>query len=442
MPAKIGEYRKVPGRKARGYLVRAEKALSKTTVGSKLVLSGRGEGARAWDVDGNEFLVFCGVGIDNFGFGSSLKPIRDAVYGVLEQGIAHYPTTDWHNEWSIRAAEALRDRVILSGDGLAFPARSGAEAVEAALKAMRKARPKRDLFMRFRGAFHGRTHGSLCLLDPRKPERVTSYAMPYHTLELPFPAEHHDSPLEKTVHALSTIPSALYPRINGLFIEIIQGEGGINVVDAKALSRIVDFCHTHDIVFVADEIQSGMGRTGSLWAYEHYEIAPDMVLAGKSLGGGIADISATLMRKDLSFKTLGESSSTFGFEPLKAAAMLAAFAYLEQGKIMERTKKLGDLAIKKLHEALGTHPNIKNIRGRGLMLAVEFQHSHDDPAPYPQLRNQVVGEAEQLGLITLSCGFDAHNPSIRIMPPLIISEDDLLQGIGLLRLFLYLKKLH
>ena len=433
MPAKVGEYRKVPGAKAREYLVRAEKALAKTTVGSDLVLSDRGEGARLWDVDGNEYLDFGGVGTTNFGFGSCLAPMRKAIFDVLSHGIAHYPTPDWHNEWSVRGAEELLSRVPLSGEGVVFPTRSGTEAVEAALKALRKARPERDVFIRFRGGFHGRTHGSLSLLDPRKPERVTHYAMPYQALELPFPAKHHETPFEQIKQALFSIPYSLFPRLNGLFVEVVQGEGGINVADSRSLVRIADFCREHDIALVIDEIQAGMGRTGKLWAYEHYDIQPDIVLAGKSLGGGVVDVSAAVIRKDLSFQNISEHASTFGLEPIKAAAMVSAFEHLDREKLAAGSGAPGDWAIGRLGELLGEHPNIKNIRGKGLMIAIEFRHSHDDSKPYPELRNQTIKEAEQLGIIALACGFNDVNPSVRLMPPLVISHSELDQGLGLFR---------
>ncbi len=426
MGAEAGELREIPGSKTRAWLGRAEDVSVKTTVSSRLVFIA-GEGAYLYDADENQYLDCGSPGTNFMGYGEVLEreflPELERVF--LGGGLVRFATADWFAAETIAAKEKILDAVPLSGKGLILGARSGGAAIESSLKVMRKARSGKERPLVFWGAFHGRPHGALSLVDPHKRVRIEHYRLPYDALRIKFPYRGHPYPERLVDEEFGRLHSAnLLKDIPVIFIELVQGEGGIRVIDSQALDRIYKWCRGYDIAVLFDEIQTGMGRTGSRWCYEQYGIRPDLVSLGKALGGNVEDCNALVIREDLSFKELGEESSTFDLPPLEAAIAVRALELLERYELPAGARYKGMFLDELLQKAFSGKPYVKDVRGLGLMRGIEFTSA--------AFRNEIIREAEKRGLLLLGAGFSEDDdmtlvsgPVIRWMPPLTVTEKEL-----------------
>lgn len=427
MAEKAGAWRLVPGPKTREWLERYNAVSAKTTVSSSLVFE-RGEGVYLYDPDGNEYIDCGSPGTNFLGYGTLLREtFLPTIQGVFDTGLPRFATTDWISPYTTRAKELIRDAVPLSGPSRVMGTRAGGLAIEAAIKALRKARPEKKYFMSFWGAFHGRPHGALSLLDPHKKDRLEHYRLPYDTLRIRFPYRGYADPVALVDDEFARIRRTLR-SVNGIFMELVQGEGGIRVIDPVGLRRIREWCRAYDIVLVADEIQTGMGRTGSRWSYEQYEFLPDIVTLGKALGGDVEDCNGLVIREDLSFARLSQEASTYDLPPLEAAVAAKALEALVEQQLPEKARTRGEYFGKLLKEAFSGEQFVKDVRGLGLMWGVEFTST--------KLRDKMIQEAERYGLVLLSAGFPetedqslVSGPVIRWMPPLTISEEELKRAV-------------
>jgi len=354
----------------------------------------RGEGARLWDVDGNEYLDFlCGISVTNIGH---CHP--RVVAAVREQtGRLMHTSNLFYTEPAMRLAERLSRSSL---QGKVFFCNSGAEANEAAIKLARKARPAGDV-VSVHGAFHGRTYGALS-------------ATPQESKQAPF------APLVPGFRAVDPTPAAISAAVDAhtaaVFLEPIQGETGVNVLSAETLKAARDVCDEHGAALIFDEIQCGMGRTGTLWAYQQTGVVPDAITVAKALGGGLP-IGALITGERLAdVFAPGDHGSTFAGGPVVAQAALAALEVTEDPELLADVRELGQ----RLAAGLETLPHVIAVRGRGLMLACEL----DVPAP-AVVRSTLLSER----LIV-----NATGPStVRLLPPLIVSEadiDDALERLG------------
>lgn len=419
-----GELRNLNGAENRFWRTRHQQVSVQSTVDFPIVINPRkGERATLYDADGNAYIDFGFVGTDNFGFGSTLLRIRRAVDRI--DGVLFLPEHDIANILGVSLKSELLSRTPVRGQGAVFFARSGADANEVALDAMIKARPERRTFGCFWGAFHGRNTGIRSLMDPRKPQRVADYPKPYDVIRLPFPAATIPGVVKALKAQLAEISETTWSQMNGFFIEIVQGEGGMQVIDTRALRVLVEELRRHDVAIVVDEVQTGMGRTGTLWAYRRPRVTPDIVTIGKSLGGGVQDVNAVVMSRRFSFREAGARSSTFGAEPAKAAAALAALAEIDRRNLCARAEKLGLVISRELRALRETFPSIQQVQGIGAMWGIEFR----DTATRDAVRHYALTR----GLILLPCGIPNVNPSIRIMPPLVISRSELHLGLRILK---------
>lgn len=429
MPARIGEWREV-GPECATWLARHGAVSVLATVSFDFVIDeSRGEGCTLFDADGNEFLDFGMVGADNFGFGSCARKMDEAVRALAVKQLPEY---DIANKLGTRAKELLVSRTPLYGPGIATAMGSGSDANEWALDIAIQHDVKRRVFACFEGAFHGRNHGIRTALDPRKPERIAGFGAPYRWIRLRFPSLSLPDPVAVVKEDFYTLLHQARRDVNALFLECIQGEGGVNVADAEALQFLAEFCREDGILLVVDEVQSGMGRTGTLWSYEQFGFLPDIVTMGKSLGGGVRRLAAVVARADLNFKVKGQRSSTFGFEPADAAAFIAAMETLDAG-LLERGKRMGVFLQRELKKRLGGLKYVKDAGGGlGLMRRLEFWRGKKDAKPYPELRDKVWKNAAHLGLLSMPSGFPGDNPAIRLMPPLVITEREIATGVEIL----------
>ena len=354
----------------------------------------RGQGPHLWDENGNEYLDFlCGISVTNIGH---CHP--RVVAAVREQaGRLMHVSNLFYTEPAMRLAERL-SRSSLGGK--VFFCNSGAEASEAAIKLVRKAHPSGDVVV-CNGAFHGRTYGALS-------------ATPQEAKQAPF------APLVPGFRAVDPTPEAIAGAVDertaAVLLEPIQGESGVNVLSTEALQAARDACDEHGAALVFDEVQCGMGRTGTLWAYEQTGVIPDAITVAKALGGGLP-IGALITGERLAdVLEPGDHGSTFGGGPLVAAAALAALEVTEDPALLADVRELGH----RLQAGLERLPHVVSVRGRGLMLACEV----DVPAP-ALARRALLSER----LIVNATG----PTTVRLLPPLIVGEseiDDALQRLG------------
>jgi acetylornithine/N-succinyldiaminopimelate aminotransferase len=343
----------------------------------------RGEGASLWDVDGHEYLDFlCGISVTNVGHCHPrvVEAVREQAGRLMHVGNLFYT----------EPAMLLAERLSRSGlGGRVFFCNSGAEANEAALKLVRKARPGGDIVV-IHGAFHGRTYGALS-------------ATPQEAKQAPF------APLVPGFRAVEPDPVALRAAVDertaAVLMEPIQGETGVNVLSEELLETARAVCDQHGAALVFDEIQCGMGRTGSLWAYEQTGVRPDAFTTAKALGGGLPIGALVTGERLADVFAPGDHGSTFAGGPTIAAGALAALDILEDPALLARVRQLGA----RLAVGLEGLPHVVSVRGRGLMLACEVDVSAPEVVRRALLEQRLV--------------INATGPTtVRLLPPLIIED--------------------
>jgi predicted acetylornithine/succinylornithine family transaminase len=357
----------------------------------------RGEGTRLWDVDGNEYLDFlCGISVTNLGH---CHP--RVVAAVREQvGRLMHVSNLFYTEPAMRLARRLSQSSL---GGKVFFCNSGAEANEAAIKLVRKARPGGDLVVVL-GAFHGRTYGSLS-------------ATPQESKQAPF------APLVPGFRAVEPTPAAIAGAVDqrtaAVILEPIQGEGGVHVLGDETLRAARAACDEHGAALVFDEVQAGMGRTGTLWAYEQTGVRPDAITTAKAFGGGLPIGALVTGERLADVLAPGDHGSTFAGGPVVAAAALAALELTDDPALLGEVVARG----RQLAAALERLPHVLEVRGRGLMLACEL----DVSAP------QVVSRA----LLEQRLVTNATGPTtLRLLPPLMVAEDEVDDAVARLAVVL------
>lgn len=377
------------------------------------------------------FLDFtASIGVNVLGYGNS--HLQDALHAQIDRGVIHFSDNDWRTA----AATELKEKLVGLTPGdfpkKVFLANSGTEAVEAAIKLVLAARPAGRGFLCFEGGFHGRTGYSLSLTSS-KPVQTKGFPQGVPLVFcLSFPdrdapgyrfAKYQGAVLPFLDHLVSTWP------IRAFVFELIQGEGGIRVADPEAINFLVRFLRERGVLLVADEIQTGIGRTGKLFACEHYELVPDIITLAKALGGGLP-IGATIFRADLDFDQPGRHSNTFGGNTLAVTAASTVLDIVSQESFLARVQELGALLAQRLSQ-LTEELSGGGIRlrpgGIGLMQRLDFRDRGGKPLP--NLRDKITRRALEKGLLVLPAGAAA----IRFMPPLAISRDELLLGLALFR---------
>ncbi len=351
----------------------------------------RGEGPLLWDDEGNEYLDFlCGISVTSIGH---CHPA--VVAAVREQaGRLMHVSNLFYTEPAMRLAERLSARSL---GGKVFLCNSGAEANEAAIKLARKARPHGEIVV-IEGAFHGRTYGALS-------------ATPQEAKQAPF------APLVPGFRAVEpdagALAAAVHERTAAVLLEPIQGESGVHPLDADFLAAARRACDEHGAALIFDEIQTGMGRTGTLWAYEQAGVAPDAMTVAKALGGGMP-IGALITGERLAdVLGPGDHGSTFAGGPVACAAALAALDVTDDEALMARVRELGTALAERLREL----PHVVSVRGRGLMLGCRL----DVDAP-GVVRRALLEQR----LVLNATGAD----TVRLLPPLTISLEHIEDAAG------------
>ena len=422
-----------PGPKARAVLVRDERWIATTTKTSPLVVK-RAEGSVIEDVDGNTYIDFtCGVSVLNVGHG---HPRVTAAIKEQVDVFTHYAGTDFYYDIQTRLAERLAKLAPGRRPKKVFFANSGTEANEAALKIARY-NTKRPLFLAFLHGFHGRTMGSLALTASKTVQRAGFFPMMPGAVHVPF-AYCFRCPYKLTYPSCdlycANIIEDLYMKtvtppedLAAIVFEPVQGEGGYVLPPKGWTERIGEIAHDAGALLVADEVQSGMGRTGKLFAVEHTKAVPDVITVAKALGSGMP-IGAAIFDARLDFDRPGAHSNTFGGNPVACAAGLATLDVIEGDRLLANAARLGERMRRRLDEMLERYGIMGDNRGLGLMQATEFVTDRGSRKAAPEIRDKIVRDALGRGLVLLPAGASA----IRYIPALNIPDELLDTGLDLL----------
>lgn len=422
-----------PGPKARKVLARDERWIATTTKTSPLVVK-RASGSVVEDVDGNTYIDFtCGVSVTNVGHAH--PKVTAAIEQQVEQ-FTHFAGTDFYYDVQTRLAERLAALAPGKRPKKVFFSNSGTEANEAAMKLARW-HTGRPMFLAFLNAFHGRTMGALSLTASKSVQRARFQPMLPGVVHVPY-AYCFRCPYQLTYPSCdlycANIIEDLYMKtvappedLAAIFFEPVQGEGGYVVPPPGWTERIERIAKDHDVLLAADEIQSGMGRTGKMFAVQHTKAVPDLVTMAKSLGSGIP-VGATIFDANLDFGRKGVHSNTFGGNPVACAAGLATLDVIENEGLMENATALGAKMRRRLDEMQAKYGIMGDNRGVGLMQATEFVKDAATKAPAPEIRDRIVADALKRGLVLLGAGTSA----IRYIPALNIPGELLDAGLDVL----------
>lgn len=427
------EPRNLPGPKAKSLIERDQKVISPSYPRGYPFVMDHGKGVYVWDVDGNRFLDFA-AGIAVNSTGHSHPAVVKAIQEQAEKFI-HISSDFYHPKW-IELAEYLNRIAPFEEEAIIFVTNSGTESVESALKLARYY-THRSQFIAFLGGFHGRTHGSVTLTASKPHYHQGFYPLMNGVTHIPYPDPYHPVlhmlPGEDVGDAViryleedilgHLIP---YQEVAGIIIEPIQGEGGYIVPPPGFFPRLREICNRYGILLIADEVQSGIGRTGKWWAIENFSTEPDIVTTAKGIASGVP-FGAMIARKSITTWKKGSHGNTFGGNPLACAAALTTLDLIEK-EYMQNAAEVGKYCLGGLKDLQAKHPSIGEVRGIGLMIGIEFVQDRASHEPAEKLRDLVVDRAFELGLLTLGCG----SSTIRVSPPLCITKAEIDEGLAIL----------
>jgi 4-aminobutyrate aminotransferase len=382
----------------------------------------RGQGAHVWDVDGKHYLDFvCGVA--SAPLGHNHPELMEVVWDFVGNGkLWHYAGNDFYSEPTIKLAETLSKLSPTAKGSKVFFSNSGTESIECAIKASydfeaRTGRSRTKLAS-FEHGFHGRTLGSLSLTNSR-PVHTKGYPS-FPVLRFPYGncyrCLHCDDCGLQCVERIREIIAREGSDITCLFGEPVQGEGGYVAPPQKFWHGVGRICKEHGILFCADEVQSGIGRTGKLFAIENYKIKPNYTCMAKGLSGGLIPIAATVGDPEKMFQERGRHSNTFGGHQLACAIGLKVLEILHRDKLLDNARGMGAYFRKRLGEI--DHPRLGAITGLGLMLGLEFVKDKKTKDYDPSSRDRFVRACWKRGLLIIGCG----RSTARLMPPLTIDK--------------------
>lgn len=414
----------LPGPRARAVIERDQAVISPSYTRGYPLVASRGEGAMVEDVDGNRFLDF-NAGIAVAATGHCHPQVVEAIERQSRQ-LIHMSGTDFYYENMVELAEKL---AALAPGGVArrvYFGNSGTEAIEAAMKLARY-HTGREKFIAFRGAFHGRTLGSLSLTASKAVQRRGFGPLVPGVFHAEFPDSYHRpagvSPEDHAMACVHAIERDLFrtvapaDEVAAIVVEPVQGEGGYLIPPRNFLGELKRLAEKHGILLILDEVQSGMGRTGKMWAAEHFGVTPDIFSSAKGIASGLP-LSATIARAEIMNWPPGAHASTFGGNPVAVAASLATIRLLEQ-ELISNAARMGAHLMDRMRAWPQRFPHVGDVRGLGLMIGIEIIHDQHSRERAPELRDRLVTMAFERGLLVLGAGRN----SIRLSPPLVITRD-------------------
>jgi 4-aminobutyrate aminotransferase len=414
----------LPGPKAKQLVEQDHQVLSPSYTRDYPLVAKSGSGATVEDVDGNRFLDFA-AGIAVVATGHCHPEVVAAIQKQAAE-LIHMSGTDFYYPSLVALAQKLASIAPGKGPKRVYFGNSGAEAVEAAIK-LAKFHTKRDKLIAFHGAFHGRTLGALSLTASRSIQRKGFGTLLSGVFHMPYPDTYRGTygvrPEQASSDCLSYLENELFRRrvdpdeVAGIFIEPIQGEGGYLPAPAEFLQGLQRICRKYGIMLVADEVQSGMGRTGKWWAVDHAGVEPDIICVAKGIASGLP-LSAMIARAEVMNWTPGAHASTFGGNPVAIAASLATINLLERGYIANAAR-MGEFIMRHTADWRERHKIVGDIRGKGLMIGIEFVRDQKTKEKAQDIRNRIVQMAFHKGLLVLGSG----DTTLRLCPPLLIDEE-------------------
>jgi 4-aminobutyrate aminotransferase len=414
----------LPGPRTQALIERDQRVVSPSYTRCYPLAVERGEGCMIEDLDGNRFLDF-NAGIAVVATGHCHPRVVEAIRKQAAQ-LIHMSGTDFYYEGMVALAEKLAALAPGGVERRVSFGNSGAEAMEAAIKLARYA-TKRDKIIAFYGGFHGRTMGALSLTARKAVQRagfgplipgVTHAPYPY-CYRCPFGQQPDSCAVECVKFIEDTLLRTVAPPAEtaAIALEPVQGEGGYIVPPKKFFEELARVAKRHGILLIFDEVQSGMGRTGKMWAAEHFDAVPDIMAVAKGLASGLP-LGATVARRDLMTWPPGAHASTFGGNPVACEAALTTIALLEE-ELIENAARMGAYLMERMREWPSRFACVGDVRGLGLMIGIEFIGDRATRAPAPRLRDSVENLAFQRGLLVLGAG----DSTIRLCPPLVVTRD-------------------
>jgi len=393
----------------------------------------RGKGIYIWDVDGKRYMDFTsGIAVANVGHANPevVKAIR-----LQTEKILHNAGTDFYNEPAVSLAEKLCEITPGKFPKKVFFTNSGTETVECAFKLARWY-TKKPRMISFLGAFHGRTFGSMSLSSSKLMHRDhfsplvpgIDYAPFPYCYRCPLGKEHKcEAPDYECLDYLrNQILKKIVPQdeLAGIIAEPIQGEGGYIVPPRGFHKELQKLCREEGCLYILDEIQTGFGRTGKMFASNLYGVEPDIICVSKAIADGIP-MGACVAKSEVMSWPRGAHANTFGGNPLACSAALATIGYIQREKLWLKAEKLGEFGKKYLKDMMQEKTLVGDVRGEGLMMAAELVRDRKTKKPAPEEIERVEAECFKKGLIVIGCGYS----TIRIIPPLVIEKDELERGL-------------
>jgi len=414
----------LPGPKAKVVIERDAQFISPSYTRSYPLVAASGQGCIVEDVDGNQFLD-CSAGIAVVATGHCHPRVVEAIQRQAAK-LIHMSGTDFYYQNMVDLAQKLTALTPRGVPRRVYFGNSGTEAIEAAIKLARY-HTGRKQFVAFYGAFHGRTMGSLALTGSRSGQRKNFFPVMPGVHHVPY-ADCYRCPYGKTVDTCAVecakaIEDPLFrtvlppEEVAAIVVEPVQGEGGYLVPPKKFFDELRRIADLHGILLVFDEVQCGMGRTGKIFASEHFDAVPDIVALAKGIASGMP-LSATIARAEIMDWPPGSHASTFGGNPVSVAASLATIELLEQG-LVDNAATVGAHMKGRLSDFPQRFPNVGDVRGLGLMIGIELVKDQATKERAPALRDRIVQMCFERGLLVLGAGPN----TIRISPPLVLTRE-------------------
>jgi 4-aminobutyrate aminotransferase len=412
-----------PGPNARAIVERDRRTVSSSYPRSTPFVMARGEGAVVEDVDGNVYLDCC-AGIAVAATGHSHP---DVVSAITEQAKRFlHISTDYYHEPQVALGEAIAEIAPVEGRARTFFSNSGTEAVEAAIKLARY-HTKRPNVIAFLGSFHGRTLGSLSLTSSKSVQRRGFGPMAPGVFHAPYANPYRCAVAARSetcaAECLAYIEEQILvhlvspDEVAAIIVEPIQGEGGYVVPPPEFIQGLARIAGKHGMLLIVDEVQSGIGRTGKMFAIEHFGVKPDIVVIAKAIASGLP-MGLTVASEQVMDWPSGAHSNTFGGNPVACAAALATLK-LVRGGLMANAASVGGFFQTKLRGLAERHPLIGDVRGKGLMIGIELVRNRDTKERAPTERDALVAAAFRRGLLVLAAGQN----TVRLSPPLVFTKE-------------------
>jgi 4-aminobutyrate aminotransferase len=400
----------LPGPRARAHIEFDHAWTSPSLPRAYPIVPLRGEGCAIEDIDGNVFLDFAaGIAVNSTGHA---HPRISAAIAKQAAELIHFSASDFYLPIYAHAAAKLAQIAPMKGPNRVFIGNSGAEAVEASLKLARYHTGRQNL-VAFLGAFHGRTMGAVSLTASKAKYHARFGPLLPGIYHVPFGSAGLDELEQRVFKRL--MPADEFAAV---IVEPIQGEGGYVLPDDAFFPRLREICDRHGILLIADEVQSGAGRTGKMWAIEHFGVEPDILLTAKGIASGMP-IGAMIARSDVMSWATGSHGSTYGGNPVALAALMETVALLEEGLIANAAER-GEQAMEGLQPLVESYPDlVREVRGKGLMIGIQFDSGETAEA--------VQMQAFERGLLVLEAGDDC----VRMSPPLVVSAEEIATAIRL-----------